>query len=97
MPGNRLTLAIRVGGEDQPVGVLDRLGNVGEALAGGGVDRPGHGEVLVRAHRAVLGRQIADMVERGQDFIVLAQIFVDCLRLGRRFDDDDVHEVSYQL
>ena len=84
VPGNRLALAIRVGGENQPVGILDRLGDVGEALAGGAVDLPGHGEILVGPHRSVLGGQIADMAERGQNLVVLAEIFVDGLGLGRR-------------
>jgi hypothetical protein len=33
VPGDRLALAVRVGGEDQLVGVLHRLGDVGERLA----------------------------------------------------------------
>jgi hypothetical protein len=86
-----LSFAIRVGRENQSVGVLDRLGDFGEPLGRRTVDLPGHGEVLVGAHRTVLRRQIADVAERGQNLVVLAQIFVDCLGLGRRLDDDDVH------
>ena len=92
MPGNGLALAIRVGGEDQPVGVLHRLGDVGQPLGRRAVDLPGHGEIVVGLHRAVLGRQVADMAEGGQNLVVAAEIFVDRLRLCRRFDDDDVHE-----
>jgi hypothetical protein len=31
------------------------------------------------------------MAERGQNLVVPPEILVDCLRLGRRYDDDDVH------
>ena len=32
MPGNGLALAVRVGGEDQPVGILHRIGDLGQPL-----------------------------------------------------------------
>jgi hypothetical protein len=34
------------------------------------------------------------MAEGGQNLVVPAEILVDCLRLGGRFDDDDVHSFS---
>ena len=95
MPGNRLALAIGVGGEDQAIRILHSLGNFAEPLSGRGVDAPGHGEILVRTHRSVLRRQVADMTEGRQNLIVAAQILIDCLRLGRQFDDDNVHENSF--
>ena len=91
VPGDRLALAIRVGRQDHPVGVLDRPADVAEALGGLGVDLPTHGEIIVRIDRAVLGRQITHMAERGVDAVVLAEILVDGLRLGRRLDDHDFH------
>ncbi len=91
VPGDRLALAVGVGGEIEVLGALDRLGDLGEPLVGTRVDLPGHGEVLVRAHGAVLRRQIPDVPVAGQDGVVPAQIFVDGLSLGRAFDDDDVH------
>ncbi len=39
-------------------------------------------KVVVRIDGSVLGRQVADMAERGQDLVVLAEILVDRLRLG---------------
>ncbi len=54
-------------------------------FCGAGIDFPGHGEVVVRLHRAVLGRQVADMAEAGQHLIAGAQILVDGLGLGRGF------------
>ena len=81
MPGDRLALAIGVSGEDQLVGTLDRPGDVGEALAGLGIDLPNHVEIVVRIDRSVLRRQVAHVTERGQDFVAGAQILVDRLRL----------------
>ena len=37
-----------------------------------------------------LARQIAHVAHAGLDDVVVAQIFVDRLRLGRRFDDDQI-------
>ncbi|MNV86523.1 hypothetical protein D3C71_1805660 [compost metagenome] len=91
MPGNRLAFAVRVGRQDQPIGPLQRRGNVGDALFCRCVDFPGHGEIFVRTDGTVLGRQVADMAEAGQDLIILAQIFVDCLGFSRTFNDDDLH------
>ena len=95
VPGDRLALAVRVGRQDHPVGVLDRAADVAEALGGLGVDLPAHGEIVVRIDRAVLGRQIAHMAERGVDAVVLAQILVDGLRLGGQLDDHDFHSGSF--
>jgi hypothetical protein len=69
--------------------LLHRSGDVGEALGRLGVDVPVHGEIVVGIDRAVLARQVADMAEGGQNLVALAQIFVDRLGLGGRFDDDD--------
>ena len=84
VPGDRLALAVRVGGEDQLVGALDGPGDVGEALLRLGVDLPDHAEIGVRIDRAVLRRQVAHVPERGQHFIAGPQIFVDRLGLGGR-------------
>jgi hypothetical protein len=94
MPGDRLALAVGVGGENEAVGFPDRRGDVTETLRRRPVHRPGHGEVLVGAHRSVLGRQVADMAEGSQDLVVPAEILVDRFRLRRRFDDDYVHSLS---
>ena len=93
VPGDRLALAVGVGGEDHAVGVLHGAGDVGEALGGLGRRPPIAWRNRRRVDRAVLGRQVADMAEGGQDLVVLAEVLVDRLGLGRRFDDDDsVHE-----
>ena len=95
MPGNRLALAVRVGGEDQLIIGFQRLGDRLEVLAAVGGDLPHHGEIVVRVDRAILGRQVADMAIRGQNGIVAAQIFVDCLGFGRGFYNDNRHGIPF--
>ena len=72
VPGNRFPLPVRVGGKDHFIGFLDRPDDVGDVLLGARADLPRHREILVRPHRAVLGRQVADMPKARQDLIVLA-------------------------
>ncbi len=91
MPRDRLAFAIRVGGQDDLVGVLDRLSDLGDALGALGVHFPDHGEIVVRIDRPVLGGQVADMAHAGDHVEIAAEIFVDGLCFGRRFDDDDIH------
>ena len=84
VPGDRLALAVGVGGQNQLVGAFERLGDVVEALVRLGVDLPDHAEVGVGVDRAVLGRQVADMAKGRQDLVAGAQILIDRLGLGRR-------------
>ena len=91
MPGDRLALAIRIGGEDQPVRGLEGGGDLGDPLGRPAVGLPVHGEIFIGPHRAVLGRQVADMAVGGKNSEALAEVFVDGFRLGRRFDDDNIH------
>jgi len=80
VPRNGLALAVRIGGQIQVIGTFDRLGDFLQVLFGPGVDFPIHFEVGLRAHRSVLGRQVADVAIGG----------VDGLGLGWALDDDDV-------
>ena len=91
VPGDRLAFAVRVGGQNELVGVFDGARDIVEPLLRLGIDLPEHAEIMVRIDRAALGRQVADMAERGQDLIALAQIFIDCLRLGGRFHQYKIH------
>ena len=91
VPGDRLALAVGVGGEDELAVVLERLGDGAEVLRGGGVDLPAHGEVVVGIDRAVLRGQVADVAIGGEHRVAGAEILVDGLGLGGRFDDDDGH------
>ena len=56
-----------------------------------------HGEVVVGVDRAFLRDQVAHVAVRGQDGEVLAEVFVDRLGLGGRFDDEQVlgHVVDF--
>ena len=90
VPGNGFALAIRIGGQIQRIGLGNRLGD--------GFDIPlvlfdelvFHREVAIRIDRALLGHQVAHVTVGREDLEVLAQIFFDRLRLGRRFHDDQV-------
>ena len=55
------------------------------------VDVPVHLEVFVGLDRPVLGGQVAHVPERRDDLVAAAQVLVDGLGLGSRFDDYDVH------
>ena len=91
VPGDGLAFAVGVGGQDQLVGILDGRGDLFHDLGRPAVDVPVHLEVVVGLDRAVLRRQVADVPIGRQHPVLGAQIFVDRLGLGDRFDDDDVH------
>jgi hypothetical protein len=63
---------------------LTALGDVVEPAGGLGIDLPDHAEIGVRIDRSVLGREVADMAERGHHLVGGAQILVDRLGLRRR-------------
>ena len=91
VPGDGLALAVGVGGQDQLVGVLDGRGDLLHHLGRPAVDVPVHVEVVVGLDRAVLRRQVAHVPVGRQHLVLGAQVLVDRLGLGDRFDDDDVH------
>ena len=92
MPGNGLALAVRIGCEVQGFGALQSAGDGRHLLGAAVIGFPGHRKIVFRPHRAILGRQIADMAVGGQDGELVAQIFIDRLGLGGRFDDDDISQ-----
>ncbi len=92
VPRDRLALAIRVGGEDQLVGVLDCRGDVVEPLLRLGIDLPKHAKIRLRVDRSALRRQVADMAERGQHFVAAAQILIDRFCLGGQFHQYQIHD-----
>ena len=91
VPGNGFALAVGVGGQDQLVGAFHGGHDVLDLGRGAGIHVPGHGEIVVRLHRTVLGRQVADMPEAGQHFIVAAQVLVDGFDLAGGLDDQNIH------
>ena len=94
MPGNGLPFPIRVGGEIKMIATPNGLGNCLHPLGGLVVGDIGHGEIFIGQDRAILGWQIAHMTVAGQHNIVVPKIFVDGFGLGRRFDDDNVHNLQ---
>ena len=90
VPGDRLALAVRVGRQVERLGFLQR--------ARDGVDVALvllehlvlHGEAVVGVDRAFLRHQVAHVAIGGEHLEVLAEVLLDGLRLGRRFDDDEV-------
>ena len=91
VPGDGLALAVGVGGQDQLVGVFDRVGDLFHHLDGPAIHVPVHLEVLVGLDGAVLGRQVAHVPVGRQHLVIGAQILVDRLGLGDRFNDYNVH------
>ena len=91
VPGDGLAFPVGVGGQDDAVRGLGRLGDLRQAFRSLCVDLPGHGEVLVRTDRPIPGRQVADVAVAGQDLVVWPQVLVDGFGLGRALDDDEVH------
>ena len=94
VPGDRLALAVGVGGQDQLLVVLQRLGDGADVLGAVGGDLPLHRELVLGVDRAVLGRQVAHVAVGGEDGVAGAEVLVDGFRLGGRFDDDDGHGCS---
>ena len=90
VPGNRLTLTIRVGGEPQRLGALKGLCDRANLLVASRVRLPVHREILLRPDAAIFRRQIAHMSETGENGIAAAQIAIDRFGLGGGFDDDDI-------
>ncbi len=91
MPRDRFTFAIRVGGEDQLVGILQGVGDVIDPLLRLRIDLPKHAEIVIRVDRAVFRGEVADVAKRGQDLVAGAEVFIDRLRLGWRLDYDNIH------
>ena len=94
VPGDRLALAVEVGGEVDGVGGLRGLRDLGDLLAAVVGDDVLGGEVVldVDAELALAGvlRQVADVAVGGEDAVVGAQVALDRPRLGRRLDDHEV-------
>ena len=94
VPGDRLALAVEVGGEVDLVGALGGLLDIGDLLAAVVRDHVLGCEIVVDvdpelALARVLG-QVADVAVGREDAVIRTEIALDGARLGRRFDDDEV-------
>ena len=83
--------SIRVSGEIDRVSFPGRLLKIGNdlpivALLGIRDDLVFRLEIVLHIDAQPFGRQIFDMPDRGLHDEVLAEILIDCFRLGRRFD-----------
>jgi len=96
MPADRLALAVGVGGENEGVVVLQRVGDRLDVLAAVSADLPCHVEAVLGIDRSVLGRQVAHVAVACQNRVVVAQILVDRLGFGRRFDNNNGHGQSFR-
>ena len=84
-------LAVGVGGEHQRIGLAQRVGDRAKRGPRAAVGRVDQGEAARRIDRAVLRRQVLHVAAGGDDRVAGAEKAADGLRLGGRFDDDDVH------
>ena len=91
VPGDRLALAIGVGRQNELVRVFDRPGDLVQALLRLGIDLPDHAKIGIRLDRTGFGRQVANMAERGQNFVALAEILIDRFRLCGRLHQYKIH------
>ena len=94
VPGDRLALAVEVGGEVDRVGRLRGLADLGDLLLAVVGDHVLRREVVVDVdpELALAGvlRQVPDVAIGGEDSVVVAQVALDRPRLGRRLHDHEV-------
>src|SRR5256885_254571 len=96
VPGDRLTLAVGVGGDEHALRLLRRLLDLGEGLRlllDGDVLRR---EAVVDVHAQLALRQVADVSHGRLDGVARAEVLADRLRLGGRLDDDERAPTSRQ-
>ena len=87
MPGNGLSLAVRVGCEINHVRALGFLADARQNIAPAPNGDILHGKVVAGVYTDLRFRQVADVPLRGFDLIAFPQKFFDGLCLGRRFHD----------
>ena len=76
---------------------LEMLDNIDKLPEDAGEVVALHGETFVRSHRPILRRQVANMSITGEDGVVVAQVFIDGLCLGRRLYDDERFTHEFRL
>ncbi len=93
VPGDRLALAVLVGGEVQLVGLLERGPEVADHVLAG--DLVGGLEAVVDVDAEALLGQVGDVADGRLHDEVAPEEPGDGLRLGRRFDDDELGHTSF--
>ena len=88
MPANRLTFAIRVGCDVDPVDASRSLSQFLDDLFSRGNGFVFRDESLVDVNTQLALGQISDVPHRRDNFEVSPEVLVDGLRLGRRFHDN---------
>ena len=88
VPGDRLALTVRVGGQIQGIGLFHCPGYGVDMFPAALDDLVSHLEVLLRIHGIFLAREIPHMAVGGQRDKIVAEIARHGARLGRRFDDN---------
>jgi len=87
MPGDGFPFAVRVGCQEDVVGLFDGLGY--------GIDMLGitldqlilHAVLVFGIHRTLLGNQITHVAIGGEDFEIRTKVFFQSFRLGGRLYD----------
>ena len=90
VPRNGLALAVGVSREVQRVGLLERAHNRVDMFFVAVDDLVIHAVAVRRVNGPFFGDQVADVTIGRQHREILAQVFLDGLGLGRRFNDDEV-------
>jgi hypothetical protein len=87
MPGNGFAFTVRVGGEEEVLGFLERTRD-GFHVLFVALDRlVTHLEVLVGIDSAFLGDEVAHVAIGSKHLEILAEVFLDGFRFRGRFDD----------
>ncbi len=87
VPGNGLAFAVEVGRQINGIGLSGRGDDLVDVLFVAVDDVVVHGEIMLGVDRTFLGDQVTNMAVGGKNLEVLAQIFVDRGRFGRRLDN----------
>ena len=90
MPRNRLAFTVRVGCQIQGICLAHSLDDHFDLFLAPLSDRIVHAEVMGRIDSPVFRDEVADVTDGSHHLEVLAQVLLDGLGFGGRFDDDEV-------
>ncbi len=87
VPGDSLSLAVKVGGENQLVARFGFLFQEVDLLFALGQNMVARFEIVLDVHHPLFAGQGAHMTVGGQNLVSFTEKFFDGFRLGRRLDD----------